>query len=99
MGQKFSYTYDYGTSTDLTLRVTSEREGIIRDEEDPLEVLALNIAPEIPCVICGKPANWIVTGYYNIREHTYCNACVKKLEGDDAGQIVEIENTPRTGVY
>jgi hypothetical protein len=98
VGKKFSYTYDYGTSTDLTLRIIAEREGVIGDEKEPVELLALNIAPDIPCVVCGKPAMQIVAGYYNFMEHAYCDECVKNLDGDDSEQVIEIENSPRVGV-
>lgn len=35
-GLKFSYTYDFGSSTDLLMRVVSEREGALKegDEEE-----------------------------------------------------------------
>src|SRR5205807_8863659 len=32
VGQKFSYEYDFGSSTDLALKVLSEREGAIQNE-------------------------------------------------------------------
>ncbi|HEY5001550.1 MAG TPA: hypothetical protein VII61_00260 [Ktedonobacteraceae bacterium] len=111
--KKFYYTYDYGDSTYLTLRVVSEREGIIRDEEDPVELLALNVAPEIPCIVCGKPATQVVAGSYYVMEHAYCDECVKNLDDKkeeeeeeeeeeylfgEEESFVEIENTPRVGI-
>src|SRR5712691_3458955 len=58
VGQKFSYEYDFGSSTDLTLKVLSEREGAVQNEdedEDTIEILARNIEPVMLCKVCGKP--------------------------------------------
>jgi hypothetical protein len=103
--------YDYGDSTYVTLRVVSEREGVIRDEEDPVELLALNVPPDISCVICGKPATQIVADHYGAMEQTYCDECAKnhdnkeeeEEEGEiywvgDEAQIIEIVNSPRIGI-
>jgi hypothetical protein len=80
--KKFYYTYDYGDSTYVTLRVVSEREGIIGDEDDPVELLALNVAPVILCTVCGKPATQIAVGYHDLMEQPYCEKCVKKFHGE-----------------
>lgn len=98
VGQKFYYTYDYGTSTDVTLRVVAEREGVIRDEKEPVELLALNIAPEIPCNVCGKPATKVVAETYDVLENAYCDECVKNLAGDESERTMKIVNTPRVGI-
>ncbi len=55
VGQKFTYEYDFGSTTDLALKVVSEREGVAQDEDD-MTILARNGAPVIPCCVCGKPA-------------------------------------------
>jgi hypothetical protein len=97
--KKFYYIYDYGTSTYLKLRVISEREGIIRDEEEPVELLALNVPPEIACVVCGKPATQVVSGYYySFMEHAYCDECAKNLDEEETYNLIEIENSPRVGI-
>ena len=97
--KKFYFIYDYGTSTYVKLRVVSEREDIIRDEEEPVELLALNVLPEISCVVCGKPATQVVSGYYyDFMEHAYCDECAKNLDEDETYNLIEIENSPRVGV-
>src|ERR1700694_1392706 len=40
VGQKFRYEYDFGSTTELSLRVAGEREGVLVDEEDDIHVLA-----------------------------------------------------------
>ena len=72
VGQKFSYTYDFGSSTELSLRVQAEREGVVTEDEDLIEVMARNEPPDIVCEVCGKPATKSVGGYYFL-----CGICVK----------------------
>jgi hypothetical protein len=99
VGQKFSYEYDFGSTTDLTLKVVSEREGWIGDmEEDNIEVIARNIQPVILCKACGKPARIVVSGYFNVEENAYCSKkCVRK-SGEDTEMLLPVVNSPRVGV-
>lgn len=101
-GQKFSYEYDFGSTTDLVLRVVSEREGFIEDEDsDNIEILARNNAPEMPCVVCGKPAKRVAPGYdFNVEAHAYCSAkCAKKNEEEFSfSEMLPVVNSPRVGV-
>lgn len=101
VGQKFSYEYDFGSSTDLTLKVLSEREGAMKnqdDDEDTIEILARNIEPVIVCKMCGKPAKFVVSGYFDVEENAFCSKkCVKK-SGEDAEMLLPVVNSPRVGV-
>jgi hypothetical protein len=102
VGQKFTYEYDFGSTTDLALRVVSERDGFIEDEDsDNIEILARNNAPEMPCVVCGKPAKKVAPGYYfGIEEHAYCSAkCAKKYNEEFSfSEMLPVVNSPRVGV-
>ncbi len=102
VGQKFSYEYDFGSTTHLALRVVSEREGFIEDEDsDNIEILARNEAPEMPCVVCGKPAKKVAPGYsFGIEEHAYCSAkCAKKNDEEFSfSEMLPVVNSPRVGV-
>lgn len=102
VGQKFTYEYDFGSTTDLALRVVSEREGFIEDEEsDNIEILARNNAPEMTCVVCGKPAKKIAPGYdFGVEEHAYCSAkCAKKNNEEFYfSEMLPVVNSPRVGV-
>ena len=101
VGQKFSYEYDFGSSTDLTLKVLSEREGAIQnedEEEDTIEILARNVEPGMLCKVCGKPAKFVVGGYFDVEENAFCSKkCVKK-SGEDADMLLPVVNSPRVGV-
>jgi hypothetical protein len=96
VGQKFSYEYDFGSTTHLNLRVVSEREGVVRDEEEPVEILARNIAPMILCKVCGKPATKVASGYYDAEESGYCNKCARKSKNYE--MMLPVVNSPRVGV-
>ena len=53
-GMKFYHEYDFGTTTELTLRVISELEGEAKSKS--IQVLARNDPPTITCESCGKIA-------------------------------------------
>ena len=97
-GTGFHHTYDFGTSTELDLRVTGERQGRIGD--GPLRLLSRNEALEWECAVCGEPAAW-VCGYciYETESPFYCEAHASSEEhecGDEA--LLPVVNSPRMGV-
>ena len=94
VGQKFSYTYDFGSSTNLNLRIVSEREGLA-NPKDAVMLLARNLAPEFKCSVCDAPANLIFGGAWG-DGNTYCKKHAKKYEGE--GLMLPIVNSPRVGV-
>lgn len=103
VGQKFSYTYDFGSSTDLTLKVIAEREGIAgaegEDEDaDTIQVMARNEQPVIPCRSCGKPAIGIFSGYGAPEYGAVCETCAKTNHGEYDEGMLPIVNSPRVGV-
>src|SRR3989440_6772565 len=98
VGQKFSYVYDYGSSTYINLRVIAEREGIVQNKKEPVQLLARNTAPTFPCVVCGKPATTVAMGYFlaSIEDSVFCDECANKQLGE--GEMLPIINSPRAGV-
>lgn len=105
VGAKFSYTYDFGSSTDLSLKVIAEREGTMtnvnEDDDDTVQIMSRNEEPVIPCRNCGKPATRVVPGYYSVSLGALCDTC--KLEGDEKNyfsgeELLPIVNSPRVGV-
>lgn len=95
IGKKFSHEYDFGSTTYLKLRVASERTGIVLDDDDP--ILARNIPPVIPCLICGEPAKRIVPDYYG-NDNAYCSGRCAKKKDVDYEETLPIVNSPRVGV-
>lgn len=98
VGQKFSYIYDFGTSTYINLRVIAEREGIIQNKKEPVQLLAQNTAPTFPCTVCGKPGTTVAVDYSTdtIEESVYCTECAEKRT--QKGRTLSISNSPRAGV-
>ena len=97
VGQKFSYIYDYGSSTYIQLRVIAEREGIVQGEWKSVQLLAQNNALSVPCRICGNPATYIAVDYAHddINGNCYCDKCASKSEED---AMLPLSNSPRVGV-
>lgn len=97
-GQRFSYEYDFGTTTELALRVTGRRDGIIG--RAPLRLLARNEPPVWPCNECGEPAvvvcpfcSWDSDSFY-CRKHARGHKC---SEGGE-GAFLPVVNSPRMGM-
>jgi hypothetical protein len=98
VGQKVSYIYDYGSSTYINLKVIGEREGIVENEKEPVQLLVQNTAPVFACSVCGKPATTVALGYYgeSIADSVYCDECAE--EQVEEGGTLPITNSPRVGV-
>lgn len=89
----FEYMYDFGTPTELALRIYEERWD---DGNGEIRLLARNYAPEIRCPHCGAPAT---------RHSRYdggpapsaglCDDCAAKQPD---GSLLPIANSPRSGV-
>ena len=98
VGQKFSWVYDFGSSTYINLRVIAEREGIVQNKKNPVQLLARNTAPTFRCVVCGKPGTTVAMGYYlgSIEDNVFCTKCANKQV--EEGGMLPIINSPRAGV-
>ncbi len=91
-GLKFAHEYDFGTTTYLTLKVVSEREGAAKEDE-AVQILSRNEPPDYRCEVCEKPATWI-----NVFEDytLLCDECVE-AQGYDEG-LLPVVNSPRMGM-
>jgi hypothetical protein len=96
VGDKFKYEYDFGSTTELRLRVAGEREGYTRKKDDTITILARNLAPVIPCRVCGQPATKIEPGYDSAWAGALCNKCARKVK--DVEWFLPVVNSPRAGV-
>lgn len=86
----FEYEYDFGSTTELALRVIAELPRMPRGKA--IQLLALNDAPSYPCSLCGKPAQVVdLEG-----EQLLCKACAKDNATED--MVLALVNSPRTGV-
>ncbi len=94
-GTKFQHEYDYGSTTDLKLRVVDIRKREVKKPE--VTLLARNEPPELMCAKCGKPATQIrATGWGMDLNALYCNDCIGN--DDEEEMFLPLVNSPRTGV-
>ena len=99
-GLSFAHEYDFGTPTELSLRVMHQRRG--RPTTDHAIVLmARNAALTIPCVECEKPAQLICLDCEYEGAPGEGHICLDHIAGhvkhDDYGKM-PIFNSPRSGV-
>ncbi|ODS35044.1 MAG: hypothetical protein A7316_04550 [Candidatus Altiarchaeales archaeon WOR_SM1_86-2] len=93
-GMKFIHEYDFGTTTELDLKVVSEREGAI---EGGIQLLARNDPPEIICGKCGEPATTMCTGCFWESKGWLCDKCAGEHECGEE-MMMPVVNSPRVGV-
>ena len=94
-GQTCSYEYDFGSTTELTLKVISERE--VPAKKKAIEILARNNLPLVSCDVCGKPATTTCTQCIYEDKGWLCDACAKDHECGEE-MLWPMVNSPRAGV-
>ncbi|RLE47615.1 MAG: hypothetical protein DRJ31_08595 [Candidatus Methanomethylicota archaeon] len=92
---KFYYEYDFGTPTELVLKVVAERKGEITGK--PIQLLARNEPPLIRCEVCGKIATWVCSQCIGENKGWLCDKCARKHKcGKD--MLLPVVNSPRVGM-
>lgn len=95
MNKKVHYEYDFGSTTELTVRVTTERQGSL-PRGKKFRFLSRNFAPFVPCSVCRKkPARWVHV--FDYEAGAYCDKHAKEHEDWDEG-FLPLVNSPRAGV-
>lgn len=94
-GRKFFHEYDFGTTTELSLKVLVEEDREAQGK--PIQVLAWNTPPLIPCGVCGKPATEVCSQCVYDEQGWLCEACTQAHEcGED--MLLPVVNSPRVGM-
>jgi len=94
-GRVSTYEYDFGTTTELKLKVISEREAETRGKT--VQVLARNNPPEMLCEVCGKPATSVCSQCIFDDRGWVCDTCAENHEcGED--MLLPGVNSPRVGM-
>jgi hypothetical protein len=108
-GMKFVHEYDFGSTTELVIRVVSEGEftGMFRsDEGDELQkawgkegifLLARNEPPLINCEVCGEAATLVCAECIYDGEGWLCAKCAGNHECGEE-MFLPVVNSPRLGV-
>jgi hypothetical protein len=95
VGDKFLYEYDFGSTTELRLKVAGLRESM-----DKVQILARNEPPEILCNYCdeGRPATQICSQCgWEEGSGWLCSKCAKNHECGEE-MLLPAANSPRVGV-
>lgn len=93
-GLRFTHTYDFGTSTELVLRVVAEREGGHRAGD--VHLLARNAAPPFACGGCGSLATDVCAQCSEGGGGWLCKPCGRRHECGDE-MLLPVVNSPRVG--
>lgn len=94
-GMKFHYEYDFGSTTELALRVVSE--GVAERTGKSIRILARNDAPKISCDSCGEAATQVCTACCYREDGWLCGKCAKRHKCGEE-MFLPVVNSPRVGV-
>lgn len=98
VGDQLTHEYDFGTTTELKLKVIAEGEKVAgKGKVNRVEVLARNDAPEIPCQNCGALATQVCAQCIYEGEGWLCDKCAGEHECDE-DMFLPILNSPRVGM-
>lgn len=97
VGSAFRYEYDFGSTTDLGLKVLWNRQG--KAGRGGVTVWARNEAPVLTCASCKATAQWICTECIEEdgKDPYHCARCVGK-HGCEEDMSLPVVNSPRMGV-
>jgi Zn finger protein HypA/HybF involved in hydrogenase expression len=94
-GMKLEHEYDFGSTTNLELRVVGDREGQL--EASGIRLLVRNEPPSWQCRECGKPATLVEAQGWGIEpEQLLCDTCARGVQ--DQEMLLPLVNSPRAGV-
>lgn len=94
-GMRLNYEYDFGSTTELMLKVVSEFKSNIKTSE--VEILARNDPPQIKCSNCDNLATRICTECIYEDAGWLCDDCAEDHKCDE-DMLLPVVNSPRTGV-
>jgi len=96
-GLALSYIYDFGDSTELTIKNVEIYSGATAGNKK-IQVVSRNIQPSVTCNECGKyPATVICAECQYDGTGWLCAKCAKKHECDE-DMFLPVVNSPRAGV-
>lgn len=92
-GLKFYHEYDFGSTTELVLRVLSELES--ESTGNSIQIMARNEPPAILCGSCKKTATKVCTVCTG--EEWLCDGCARRHKCAKE-MLLPVVNSPRVGV-
>jgi len=99
-GLVLNHIYDFGTSSETTIRVMQEARSAVPLSKHPITLLARNLPLQFNCQECGQPAAWMCMECQVEYDEPglLCEKHVKKHPHEDYGEPIEIVNSPRMGM-
>jgi hypothetical protein len=97
-GLKLEYVYDFGSSTQLDIKVEGEYSFSVKEG---IQLLSRNELLELICHLCNKKLATQICSVHYDEDHLFCEKCSKKhaKECEDAEYaLMPIVNSPRFGV-
>jgi hypothetical protein len=94
-GMSFAHEYDFGTTTELKLRVASERKGERGSKR--VRLMARNTPPPITCSVCGKTATQVCTQCIYDGTGWLCDECASNHKCGEE-MLLPVVNSPRVGM-
>ncbi len=96
-GMLFGYEYDFGSTTELTIKVLDHYSAPKQSEN--VVILSRNNPLEFQCSICGEhKASWIDSMDIYGENPFWCDECADKMEENEEVWLFPITNSPRMGV-
>ena len=99
-GSRFSYEYDFGTTTELVGRALDVVAGA--PTRPVIEVLARSEMPVHPCTECGQRATRVCALCYQVADNRcwYCDACSEghRCSDPEGEYFLPVVNSPRVGL-
>ncbi len=98
LGMEIPYEYDFGSTTELIIKVVDVREGKPLTEH-PIVLMARNNAFKPTCTMCGQPATDLCSECMYARDDGRCELCAEHAaEHEHEDMLLAIVNSPRVGV-
>lgn len=103
---KIGYEYDFGSTTELTIKVADHYKA--PEQKENVVILSRNNPIQYMCSVCGKnPAVWIDSMKIYDEDPFWCEECLEKyengeldeeIEDEEDGYLLPVTNSPRMGV-
>jgi hypothetical protein len=93
-GQTLGYDYDFGSTTELSIRVAGEHP---RRQTEAVTIVARNDPPTIGCSTCNRPATSSCSECQWENAGWLCDVCAPKHACGEE-MLLPVVNSPRTGV-
>jgi hypothetical protein len=96
---ELTHIYDFGTSSETLVKFVDVRLGNATTRH-PIALMARNLAPEVTCIECDRPAAWLCMEclYEGDIAGTLCDEHAKSHPHDDYGDPMKLYNSPRVGM-